>query len=417
MLAQAHAESTHALHVFFVRDVLRTGSMPGLADIGEQRRQFLYEGLADLKAQLQSYGHDLLIIDRTSSNALPALIDQYHIDQIYRSNLHGFNERQDWQSLQEKFDSIKFISCDTYSLYQQQHLRFEIQDIPDQFTVFRKQIEKLQPPLRKSASTIEWAVPIKHKQVHKATTPLTVAKQSAFTGGETTALSHLKSYFASQSASSYKQTRNALMGFDQSTKFSPWLAQGSLSVIQVMHALQEYEQVYGANESTYWIYFELLWREYFYWLAMSMDKQLFIKRGRRKSPPLTSFYPDRFRSWVNGTTEWPIVNACMRELAATGFLSNRGRQLAASCLVNELKIDWRYGAAYFEQQLIDYDVGANWGNWQYLAGVGVDPRGQRRFDLIKQTQTYDPDGAYVKDWKGDENIIPTNSRDASDWPI
>ena len=61
----------------------------------------------------------------------------------------------------------------------------------------------------------------------------------------------------------------------------------------------------------------------------------------------------------------------MKQLSATGYLSNRGRQIAASCLVNELEGDWRYGAAWFESQLIDYDVAANWGNWQYLAGVGA----------------------------------------------
>lgn len=77
--------------------------------------------------------------------------------------------------------------------------------------------------------------------------------------------------------------------------------------------------------------------------------------------------------WCKGNTPYPLVNACMRELLATGYLSNRGRQIVASCLINELKLDWRYGAAWFQQQLIDYDTAVNWGNWQYIAGVGADP--------------------------------------------
>ena len=88
----------------------------------------------------------------------------------------------------------------------------------------------------------------------------------------------------------------------------------------------------------------------------------------------------------------------MKQLIVNGYLSNRGRQIAASCLINELEGDWRYGAAWFESQLIDYDVAANWGNWQYLAGVGADPRGGRHFHLAKQTGSYDADGSYRSRW-------------------
>lgn len=108
----------------------------------------------------------------------------------------------------------------------------------------------------------------------------------------------------------------------------------------------------------------------------------------------------------------------MKELNATGFITNRSRQIAASCLVNELQLDWRYGAAYFEQQLIDYDVAANWGNWQYIAGVGVDPRGGRHFNLAKQTQQYDPYGEYIAKWQGNEHCdAQLDDLDAADWPV
>ena len=88
----------------------------------------------------------------------------------------------------------------------------------------------------------------------------------------------------------------------------------------------------------------------------------------------------------------------MRELAATGWMSNRGRQNVASFLVNDLHVDWRMGAYWFERLLIDYDPCSNWGNWQYLAGVGNDPRDGRRFDPVRQAAMYDADGAYVRHW-------------------
>ena len=122
--------------------------------------------------------------------------------------------------------------------------------------------------------------------------------------------------------------------------------------------------------------------------------------------------------WREGRTAYPLVNACMKQLNATGYMSNRGRQIVASCLVNELQIDWRYGAAYFEQQLIDYDVAVNWGNWQYLAGVGSDQvKNQRHFNIDKQAQIFDPNGDFITKWQGDSLTFDGDSVDAADWPI
>jgi deoxyribodipyrimidine photo-lyase len=93
-----------------------------------------------------------------------------------------------------------------------------------------------------------------------------------------------------------------------------------------------------------------------------------------------------------------FVDANMIELKLTGFMSNRGRQNVASYLCNDLKLDWRYGAEYFEQQLIDYDVCSNWGNWAYIAGVGNDPRSDRYFNIKKQADQYDADKHYRNLW-------------------
>ncbi len=88
----------------------------------------------------------------------------------------------------------------------------------------------------------------------------------------------------------------------------------------------------------------------------------------------------------------------MHELATTGFLSNRMRQIVASYWLNDLGGDWRAGAAWFESQLIDDDAYSNTGNWLYIAGLGTDPRGGRRFDPDKQAKTHDPQGHYRRLW-------------------
>ena len=110
-----------------------------------------------------------------------------------------------------------------------------------------------------------------------------------------------------------------------------------------------------------------------------------------------------FESWKNGKTGIDFIDANMLELKHTGFMSNRGRQNVASYLCHNLNLDWRYGAAYFEEQLIDYDVCSNWGNWAYIAGVGNDPRENRVFNIQKQAIEYDKDGSYRRLWL-DEKI-------------
>ena len=106
----------------------------------------------------------------------------------------------------------------------------------------------------------------------------------------------------------------------------------------------------------------------------------------------------KLNKWIKGETKEDFVNAAMIELQQNGWISNRARQIVASYLINNLKVDYRLGAAYFEQTLIDYDVCSNWGNWAYLAGVGNDPRGNRYFNINKQSTDYDKNKKYRDLW-------------------
>ena len=106
----------------------------------------------------------------------------------------------------------------------------------------------------------------------------------------------------------------------------------------------------------------------------------------------------------------PLVDASMRELAATGYMSNRGRQVVASYLVNDLQQDWRHGAAWFEEHLLDYDPASNWGNWAYLAGVASDARYNHLFNALRQARQYDPEAAYVSLWLPELRHVPQHLR-------
>ena len=390
------------------------------AKLSPRRREFLFEALEDLDSQLSQYGQKLIVRMQSPLEAIAQLITVHNVSHLYSSNHVGSHEKRIWSTLSKRYSMLQFTQSHTHTLFDPSQLPFSIDQLPESFSKFRKLVEKmdldavisapLDAPTRLPPPAL--VADMAWQPVWRKHFPSSANDQAPalFKGGASAGEEHLKGYFAKNLASSYKQTRNGLDGMDYSTKFSPWLANGSLSPRRIVQQLKQYEARAGANDSTYWIFFELLWREYFQWYGHRHQQRLFAFSGIGTSSPSTSFYPA-------GNTPYGMINACMKQLNTTGYLSNRGRQLVASCFVHELGLDWRHGAAYMEQQLVDYDVASNWGNWQYLAGVGADPRGHRRFDLHKQAQIYDPNKQFVKRWAGDQTLQPLDSMDAADWPI
>ncbi|CAA6803276.1 MAG: Deoxyribodipyrimidine photolyase, single-strand-specific, partial [uncultured Thiotrichaceae bacterium] len=391
LLRAVHSEQNLSF-VYCLDPVLLRPNHFNCTRLGKHRHRFIIESLTELDRQLNTYGQHLNVYYQSPLSVFEALYDKHQVRRIYHSVNAGYNERRFFEQIADSAPDITLNAVHSHTLFEPADLPFKLNDLPATFSKFRKLVEKdkltitppanapkqLPPPLFKS---FDWLKTLREPDS---------GSDPNFNGGPLSGQQHLSHYFAEPFAQTYKETRNSLDGWADSTKFSVWLAQGCISPRQIISELRSHEARQGENDSTYWIFFELLWREYFQWYAHAHGAQLFHYRGINNYNPLTSFYGERFQRWCKGNTPYPIVNASMKQLNATGYMSNRGRQLVASCFIHELKLDWRYGAAYFEQQLIDYDVAANWGNWQYLAGVGADPRGSRRFNLEKQTQTYDP---------------------------
>ena len=219
-----------------------------------------------------------------------------------------------------------------------------------------------------------------------------------FKGGEKQALERLHDYFwKSHSLASYKKTRNELIGLHYSSKFSPWLANGSISPKIIYWSVIDFENQIIKNQDTYWLIFELLWRDFFKYISLKYGDKIFQLNGILQKKYEWKRSIEMQEQWISGTTTEPFINANMKELATTGWMSNRGRQNVASYWSKELKQDWRIGASYFESMLIDYDVHSNWCNWMYLSGVGNDPR-NRRFNIKKQASIYDPQNTFQKLW-------------------
>lgn len=372
----------------------------GFKKTGNFRAQFLLESLVDLDKNLRAIGSGLIILKGKPENELPKLAVEYKVQKVFSKKEVAYEEKETQSRVEKELWEIRcpLETFSTSTLYHAQDFPFALKDIPDVFTHFKRQVEhesSIRPIFEKPLKIKSPNIPIIQLPELKnfGLDIPTQDKRSVllFKGGESEGYKRLKYYFfETRLVSNYKNTRNGMVGGDYSTKLSPWLALGCLSPREIYFELKKIETEFIANESTYWVVFELLWRDYFRFMMKKYGNKFFSQTGIKTSENIAPKLDEQLlQKWINGQTGNDFIDANMIELKLTGFMSNRGRQNVASYFCNDLKLDWRYGAAYFEQQLIDYDVCSNWGNWAYLAGVGNDPRGKRYFNTEKQAKEYD----------------------------
>lgn len=370
----------------------------GISKMGIRRLRFMLQSLQVLQKKLGEMGLPLQFAVGDPGDQIIRLAKEHGADEVYMHCESATEEYEDESAIEDAGLTLWYF--EGQSLIHPDDLYPSLDKLPGHFTAFRNKMES------RWNVRDEFAAPAYNGPTWDLSpTPIPAAEDllpeqkdatgnDFFVGGEDQALARLSYYLeGSKLASTYKETRNGLLGTDFSTRFSAWLANGSISPRRIYHELKAYEARHGANESTYWIVFELLWRDFFRFSAMKSGDDFFRMPRESKLQP-----GNTFTKWCDGKTAHPFANACMNELRETGFMSNRGRQNAASFLINDLKQPWHLGAMYFEHHLIDYDVYSNYGNWAYLAGVGADPRKDRVFNLNRQAQMYDPNGEYVRRW-------------------
>ena len=408
-LVKAIAQSDQVVPVYCFDEAQFETTTYGFNKTGNYRAQFLLESVQDLDANLRKLGSGLVVLKGKPEEEIAKIVLQYRAQKVFAKREVAYEEKQIEKKVQ---DALFKLRCEletfsTSTLYHAEDLPFSIKDIPDVFTSFRKKTEfdaTIRPIFEApTAITSPEIAPMeiptwKDLDLKKPKKEPRAAIQ--FKGGETAALNRLHYYFfETKQLSVYKETRNGMVGADYSSKFSAWLAMGCISPRAIYDQIKKYEKENGANDSTYWLVFELLWRDFFRFMFKKYQTKFFLYTGIQPEKPISKKASESALSqWINGKTDSDFINANMLELKKTGFMSNRGRQNVASYFCNELQMDWRIGAAYFESQLIDYDVCSNWGNWAYLAGVGNDPRKHRYFNIEKQAKDYDKDGEFRKLW-------------------
>lgn len=372
------------------------------------RAQFLIETVQELQERLDKLNIPLYVFIDSPQNKIPPLVEKHQITKIYSQKEWTTEEVATEKGVIRNLEpeNIDWISHYDQFLYHPNDLNFEINKTPQVFTAFRKKLEKyvsvrpiccisndfIQPKIENNTK-----VPtLKELGFEDFKVPVHTA--FPFKGGEKSAFNRIEEYFwETKKLSYYKQTRNGLLGTNYSSKLSAWLANGSISAKSIYWEVKKYEKEVVKNSSTYWLIFELIWRDYFKYISLKHETAIFKLGGILEKQYSWSTNSGAITSWINGNTGKTFVDANMIELKETGWMSNRGRQNVASYFAKELQLDWRIGAAYFESMLIDYDVHSNYGNWMYVAGVGNDPR-DRKFNIDSQAERYDPNGKFQQLW-------------------
>jgi len=407
----------------------------GSVKTGAFRAQYLLESVQVLKANLKSIGSDLVVLMGAPEEQLPKLCPPG-----WRMTVYGQQEVTSEEiDVEDAVRSSLETSCNSSTLdlvwgstlYHLDDLPFDLHAMPTVFTPFRSKVEdrsevrgmfetpragQLPFPSSDLLGIDKDFIPKRVEDLNAVVPPGNPAlktpikdERAAFTmaGGEDVALQRIKYYlWESRLVQKYFDIRNGMIGGDYSTKLAPALAHGCVSPRYIYWEIQKYQDQIASNKSTYWVIFELIWRDYFKFYAICQGNDIFKRDGPAGKKKSWKTDPSLFQRWKDGTTGWPLVDANMRELKATGFMSNRGRQNVASFLCLDMGLDWRLGADYFESQLLDYDPASNWGNW--VAAAGLTGGRINKFNIVKQSKDYDPDGEYIRLWVKELANLPAS---------
>jgi deoxyribodipyrimidine photo-lyase len=220
--------------------------------------------------------------------------------------------------------------------------------------------------------------------------------------GERAARERLKVFIAGPIA--FYGERRDLMGVNGTSHLSQDLRFGLISPRQIYAAAKNVEESLPPEERRSAMKFlaEIVWREFYMqllWHYPELLKQEFNTTWRGMEWPGLKGCPEAFERWCTGRTGFPIVDAAMRQLAATGWMHNRARMITAMFLTKDLHLDWRLGEAFFMRSLVDGEIASNNGGWQWSAGTGADAAPYFRIqNPWSQTKRYDPEGTYIRTW-------------------
>lgn len=375
---------------------------------------FYLRRLKILKQQLEALNIPLLILNiplwKDISEQLLALCQQFQISTVHCNIETGLNEQQRDQAVEQLLQQHQ-ISCEYYedrTLFPLGSIRNQSQQPYQVFSAFKKKCyERLlidvpscypdieaQPKLQLDLSQFNFNLD-KFSEAYRPETAnpyWPVEDKHAF---------ELLNEFIADRLKDYKTDRD-FPAIDGTSQLSPYLNIGILSIRECVQALftssQGYFQLEDVGQQT-WLD-ELLWREFYQHTLHDFPKVSRHQPFKENTKAIEwRDAPEDLAAWQQGRTGIPIVDAGMRQLLATGWMHNRVRMITAMFLSKNLLIDWRLGEAWFMQHLIDGDLAANNGGWQWCASTGMDAAPYFRiFNPVNQSQRFDPNGDYIREW-------------------
>jgi len=361
---------------------------PAFSTQSPRRRSFLYEGLSTLDKNLQARGSYLVIRTGRPIDVLRQLLQATHADTIFaEEDYTPYARRRDAKVASQL--PLKLIHGQTVH-----HPEFVKKADGKPYTVYT--------PYSKAWKSLLQEIKIIPVPEY-INTPANIFSEHLpeyktnpkFPAGEKEA-QHRLAQFANHQITEYAQIRDR-MDLNGTSSLSPYIHFGMLGLRQAVHAIQP--SIFGFQPSTEIWLNELIWREFYIQILYHFPhvRQNAFNASLKNIPWRNN--EAEFKAWKDGRTGMPIVDAAMRQLKSTGWMHNRARMIVASFLVKDLLIDWRWGEAWFMENLLDGDLAANNGGWQWTAGTGTDAAPYFRiFNPVLQSAKFDPDGNYIRKW-------------------
>lgn len=380
-LYQALVNSEAVLPVFiFDKDILE-----GLKDKADKRVNFIHHALSDIDATLKANGSSLYLLYDTPLQAFEKLLEEYDVKAVYTNqDYEPYAIRRDaeiGQFLATRY--IPFLTFKDQVVFEKDEVTKADGSPYTVFTPFSKVWKEKYTTGKKESYPSE-----KYLSKFLKTKPFSFPSLNEI-GFEEVRLEIPPTTPDKHIIQHYDETRN-LPYIDGTSKMSVHLRFGTVSVRELA--------AMAAKWNDQWLN-ELIWREFFMMILWHFPHVVTESFKARYDRIPWRNNEAEFKKWCAGETGYPIVDAGMRELNATGLMHNRVRMVVASFLTKHLLIDWRWGEAYFAEKLLDYELSSNNGNWQWSAGCGCDAAPYFRvFNPYEQQKKFDPDMIYIRKW-------------------
>jgi len=410
-LTDAIKSCDQIIPVYIFDERLYSGvSSYGFKRIGIQRAKFIIDSVADLRHSLRDLGTDLIVRFGKPEEVLFDIATQYKTSWVFCNRERTAEEEFVQDEIEQKLWSIgqEMRFSRGKMLYHTGDLPFPVTHTPDTYASFYREVGKI-IPIRSVIGKPDF-IPLYLSNIESGDVPkledlgFTQSQieeaEYLFKGGESMGMQHLDNFIEYNLKSSKIPTHNwEEMRNSHTTHLAPYLSIGNISARQLFVRLHKYSEHKKYKKRVKCLIHGLIRRDFYRLMTKKYRNNIFFKNGIRGESTYQLIEDmDLFSMWAEARTGMPMVDAFMRVLNKTGYLSPEGRYFVASFLVEEMKLNWKLGAEYFESKLVDYDPSSNWVNWNHIGGVSLDSKEDRYCNIVTRARKIDPTGDFIREW-------------------